>query len=41
MLVAGLGVIVAEFFDVGQSHTLPWTQRPQASVQGIKACGSP
>jgi hypothetical protein len=32
MLVAGLGVIVAEFFDVGQSRTLPWARRPQAAA---------
>ncbi|NOY56438.1 MAG: recombinase family protein [Actinobacteria bacterium] len=25
------GVIVAEFFDVGQSRSLPWSRRPQAS----------
>jgi site-specific DNA recombinase len=24
MLVAGVGVIVAEFFDTGESRTLPW-----------------
>jgi hypothetical protein len=30
MLVAGHGVIVAEFFDVGESRTLPWARRPQA-----------
>ena len=32
MLVAGRGVIVAEFFDTGQSRTLPWTRRPQAAA---------
>jgi site-specific DNA recombinase len=26
------GVIVAEFFDVGQSRSLPWQRRPQASA---------
>ena len=30
-LVAGPGQIVAEFFDVGESRTLPWTRRPQAA----------
>ncbi|MHB1782267.1 MAG: recombinase family protein [Acidimicrobiales bacterium] len=25
------GVIVAEFFDVGQSRSLPWSRRPEAS----------
>ncbi len=32
MLVAGRGVIVAEFFDSGQSRVLPWARRPQAAV---------
>ena len=32
MLVARLGVIVAEFFDVGESRTLPWARRPQAAA---------
>src|SRR5579864_3964017 len=32
MLVAGRGVIVAEFFDTGQSRTLPWARRPQAAA---------
>ena len=31
-LVAGLGVIVAEFFDVGQSRALAWACRPQAGA---------
>ncbi len=31
-LVAGLGVIVAEFFDVGQSRALAWACRPQAAA---------
>ena len=26
------GVIVAEFFDVGQSRSLPWKRRPEASA---------
>jgi site-specific DNA recombinase len=30
-LIAGRGAIVAEFFDVGESRTLPWTRRPQAA----------
>jgi site-specific DNA recombinase len=32
MLTAGRGIIVAEFFDTGQSRTLPWTRRPQAAA---------
>ncbi len=32
MLVAGRGVIVAEFFDSGQSRVLPWARRPQAAA---------
>ena len=31
-LVAGLGVIVAEFFDIGQSRALAWARRPQAAA---------
>jgi site-specific DNA recombinase len=31
-LVAGLGWIVAEFFDVGWSRVLPWARRPQAAA---------
>jgi site-specific DNA recombinase len=31
-LVAGLGVIVAEFFDIGQSRALAWTCRPQPAA---------
>jgi DNA invertase Pin-like site-specific DNA recombinase len=31
-LVAGYGRIVAEFFDAGQSRTLPWARRPQAAA---------
>jgi len=32
MLVAGHGVVVAEFFDAGESRTLPWARRPQAAA---------
>jgi site-specific DNA recombinase len=32
MLTAGRGVIVAEFFDTGQSRSLPWARRPQAAA---------
>src|SRR6516162_4544863 len=32
MLVAGRGVIVAEFFDTGYSRTLAWPRRPQAAA---------
>src|ERR1700722_6016364 len=32
MLVAGVGVIVAVFFDSGQSRVLPWARRPQAAA---------
>jgi site-specific DNA recombinase len=32
MLTAGRGVIVAEFFDTGQSRALPWTRRPQSAA---------
>jgi hypothetical protein len=32
MLVAGVGVITAEFFDAGESRTLPWARRPQAAA---------
>ena len=32
MLVAGRGVIMAEFFDTGESRTLPWPRRPQAAA---------
>jgi site-specific DNA recombinase len=31
-LVAGLGVITAEFFDIGQSRALAWARRPQAAA---------
>jgi hypothetical protein len=32
MLVAGRGVIAAEFFDSGESRALPWARRPQAAA---------
>jgi site-specific DNA recombinase len=32
ILVAGHGIIVAEFFDTGESRTLPWARRPQAAA---------
>jgi len=32
MLTAGRGVIAAEFFDTGESRTLPWARRPQAAA---------
>ena len=32
MLVAGQGVIVAEFFDAGESRALPWARRSQAAA---------
>jgi hypothetical protein len=32
MLVAGRGVIVAEFFDAGQTRVLPWARRPQSAA---------
>jgi DNA invertase Pin-like site-specific DNA recombinase len=32
VLVAGHGKIVAEFFDSGESRTLPWARRPQAAA---------
>jgi site-specific DNA recombinase len=32
MLIGGYGVIVAEFFDAGESRTLPWARRAQAAV---------
>lgn len=31
-LVAGHGRIMAEFFDIGYSRTLPWARRPQATA---------
>src|SRR5689334_19958975 len=32
MLVSGHGVITAEFFDTGESRTLPWARRPQSAA---------
>src|SRR5271165_157916 len=32
MLTAGVGVIVAVFFDAGESRMLPWARRPQAAA---------
>ncbi len=32
MLTAGHGKVVAEFFDAGESRTLPWARRPQAAA---------
>jgi site-specific DNA recombinase len=32
VLVAGHGMIVAEFFDSGHSRTLPWARRPKAAA---------
>jgi hypothetical protein len=32
MLVAGRGVIAAEFFDAGESRVLPWARRPQSAA---------
>ena len=32
MLVAGRGVIAAEFFDIGESRARPWARRPQAAA---------
>ena len=31
-LVRGHGVIVAEFFDVGESRSVAWARRPQAAA---------
>jgi hypothetical protein len=31
-LISGHGRIVAEFFDVGYSRTLPWARRPEAAA---------
>jgi hypothetical protein len=31
-LVRGHGVIVAEFFDAGQSRTVAWGRRPEAAA---------
>ena len=30
-LIEGVGTIVEEFFDIGQSRSLPWKRRPEAS----------
>jgi hypothetical protein len=30
-VITGRGRIVAEFFDIGYSRTVPWTRRPQAA----------
>jgi hypothetical protein len=35
-LVRGHGIIVAEFFDVGQSRVLAWAQRPASRHQPIR-----
>ena len=32
MLIAGRGVIAAEFFDTRESRALPWARRPQAAA---------
>ncbi|MDQ2816022.1 MAG: recombinase family protein [Actinomycetota bacterium] len=32
MLVAGAGIIVAEFFDIGESRELPWARQPQSAA---------
>jgi DNA invertase Pin-like site-specific DNA recombinase len=32
VLTAGRGVIVAEFFDIGQSRAVAWARRPQAAA---------
>jgi hypothetical protein len=31
-VIAGRGRIVAEYFDVGTSRSLPWARRPQAAA---------
>jgi site-specific DNA recombinase len=31
-LVRGIGMIAAEFFDIGQSRTVAWSRRPQAAA---------
>lgn len=31
LIEPGGGVVVAEFFDIGQSRSLPWKRRPEAS----------
>src|SRR5207253_6915463 len=32
VLVTGHGVITAEFFDTGESRSLPWARRPQSAL---------
>ena len=32
MLAAGAGVIVAEFFDTGESRELAWARRPRSAA---------
>ena len=39
-LVGGVRVIVAEFFDIGQSRTVAWARRPQAAAL-VAALGGP
>jgi DNA invertase Pin-like site-specific DNA recombinase len=39
-VIAGAGTIVAEFFDVGYSRSLPWTERPEAAAL-LRAVSSP
>src|ERR1700733_11689882 len=39
MLVAGRGVITAEFFDAGHSRVLPWARRPQAAALVAQLAG--
>jgi DNA invertase Pin-like site-specific DNA recombinase len=31
-VTSGYGRIVAEFFDIGHSRTLPWARRPETSA---------
>ena len=31
-VIAGHGEVVAEYFDVGYSRSLPWKQRPEAAA---------
>jgi site-specific DNA recombinase len=40
MLVAGHGMVVAEFFDSAESRTLAWTRRPQAAALVAALAGS-
>ena len=39
MVTAGVGVIVAVFFDAGQSRVLPWARRPQAAALVAQLAG--